>query len=532
MAMLICFSKNLYKERTHMELEFKGNELSCFDTVLDTTILREEIMEMIVPDSCPDILRILDTGGKVCLKSKEVRLGGIDLAGFAKMELLYMPEGERGVFRLDMNIPFQYPVESGHITAMSKVSVSACLQSAETRLINPRKVLVRVNLLFRLQAYAPLHLMMMRELGEKQECGIEILPGCREASFLVAIEEKSFSFSDELTISMGKPEAKQLLKSNVLLTCGEARVIGSKMIFKGEASISILYQSMENTLASIDYVLPFSQLMEVSGAGENADCDLSLQLTSCEFILGAESAGNRRQISAALGILAQAVIRENRKMEYIADIYSLCGELLPEVKTATFSMIQKQDVRRQTVRELIETGVVSKSVANTHMSIGEVSQAREGDMLTLSAPADISILYFDENDNVCSASRRIMVNCQMEMQPDFSVNAHARGGGELYASAAAGGIEVRCSVDFFIQPSSSYKLAWVSGARWEDNEADRKQSLERPSLILRRPGGAESLWDIAKSCRANMQEIRNANNMENDTLQPGQLLLIPQKRMA
>jgi hypothetical protein len=42
-----------------MELEFKSNELSCYDTALDTTVLREEIMEMIVPDSCPDILRIL-----------------------------------------------------------------------------------------------------------------------------------------------------------------------------------------------------------------------------------------------------------------------------------------------------------------------------------------------------------------------------------------------------------------------------------------------------------------------------------------
>jgi hypothetical protein len=66
---------------------------------------------------------------------------------------------------------------------------------------------------------------------------------------------------------MGKPEAKQLLKSNVTLSCSEARIIGSKLIFKGEAAISVLYQSMENTLSSVDYVLPFSQIMEVTGRG-------------------------------------------------------------------------------------------------------------------------------------------------------------------------------------------------------------------------------------------------------------------------
>ncbi len=65
---------------------------------------------MLVPDSFPDILRILDSGRKVCLISKEWARG-IDLAGFAKMELLYMLKGIGVFFRLDMNIPFQYPVE-------------------------------------------------------------------------------------------------------------------------------------------------------------------------------------------------------------------------------------------------------------------------------------------------------------------------------------------------------------------------------------------------------------------------------------
>ena len=54
-----------------MELECKTTHLNCYDTVLDTTLYQEETLESIVPDACPDILRIVDTEAVVCLKSKE-----------------------------------------------------------------------------------------------------------------------------------------------------------------------------------------------------------------------------------------------------------------------------------------------------------------------------------------------------------------------------------------------------------------------------------------------------------------------------
>ena len=53
-----------------MELELKTTQLNCYDTVLDTTLFQEETLESIVPDACPDILRIVDTEAAVCLGTK------------------------------------------------------------------------------------------------------------------------------------------------------------------------------------------------------------------------------------------------------------------------------------------------------------------------------------------------------------------------------------------------------------------------------------------------------------------------------
>ena len=40
-----------------MELELERTEWNGYDTILDTTVCREETLEAIVPDACPDILR-------------------------------------------------------------------------------------------------------------------------------------------------------------------------------------------------------------------------------------------------------------------------------------------------------------------------------------------------------------------------------------------------------------------------------------------------------------------------------------------
>ena len=48
-----------------MEFELERTQLDRFDALLDTTLHQEETLEMIVPDACPDILRIVETDGRV-----------------------------------------------------------------------------------------------------------------------------------------------------------------------------------------------------------------------------------------------------------------------------------------------------------------------------------------------------------------------------------------------------------------------------------------------------------------------------------
>ena len=52
-------------------MEFERDTIINYDTVADVTLCQEETLESIVPDACPDILRIVDVCGQATLSGKD-----------------------------------------------------------------------------------------------------------------------------------------------------------------------------------------------------------------------------------------------------------------------------------------------------------------------------------------------------------------------------------------------------------------------------------------------------------------------------
>ena len=56
------------------------------------------------------------------------------------------------------------------------------------------------------------------------------------------------------------------------------------------------------------------------------------------------------------------------------------------------------------------------------------------------------------------------------------------------------------------------------------------QGVEQPSIVLRTVGAGERLWDIAKAYCTTARDIMQANDLEQEELPAGELLLIPRTR--
>jgi len=515
---------SLYKEwNALMEFELEKNQLSGYDAVLDTTLLQEETLEMIVPDACPDILRVVDTGGKALVRAREAGDGRAEVTGSIQAQVIYLPDGESGVRSLSVTIPYTCAVERGEIGPDCLVVASARLCRADTRVINPRKVLVRAEAAVDVIVFAAEKQSVCCRVRCEEDSGVEQLSEDREMYLTACVEEKAFSLSEEIPLSASKPAAAGLLESRAEMRVIDSKLIGSKLIFKGSVNVSLLCCGEDGSVYTAGGELPFSQIMEVNGVGEGADCDITLALTGWNCTL---DGGEGRSVSVELDVLAQAQVRETRSSQVLVDAYCVHAPVVAQWENYTLTELLDAGVRTQNAREAWETAPPARDVADCRLRIREVTRSREGEKLVLTAQTELTVLYMGDDGQLCASARQVSVPCVLEQPEECRCFCRCEAVGDVYATPAAGGLEVRFALDFRYWAVRRRECAALSAL--EPGEEEPAQ--ERPSLVLRRMEAGERLWDVAKAYATTIADIMSANELPDEPAAAGRLLLIPRKR--
>ncbi len=508
-----------------MEYELEKTRLDGFEMVLDASLTREETLEMIVPDACPDILRVVETDGRVLIGRREAVAGRVELTGTFQLCVLYVPDGESGIRHLDVTIPFSCDVDGKDIGPECQVVVSAGLCKADTRAVNPRKILARAEVILRVAAYTPRDQVITARVAPLMAEQVEQLTQEQEIYLTACVQEKPFTCSDEISLPSGKPACAELLKSRVTMSRGESKIIGSKLIFKGGVELSFLYRGEDGGIYSSGAELPFSQIMEVTGVGEEAECELTLALTGAMCSLSYGDDG--RTVSVTVDALAQAVIRESRIVSTLADAYSIKEPLDCEWEHYPMDSRLDRGVRSQNVREIYEIPGSVQEVLTCNLALGAVVQSREGSQLTLLAQGELRVLYTGEAGEPYGICIPVEVTCPLELEEGCVCLCRCENVGDVYASPAPGGLEARFTLDFRYCALTRWELTALSALYPGEASED---TGEQPSLVLRMLEREERLWDVAKGCGTTVADIMGANQLEEEGQARGRLLLIPRKR--
>ena len=506
-----------------MELEFERDTIIGYSTAAEATVCQEETLESIVPDACPDILRIVDVCGQAVLTGKQAREGMAAVNGAVRAVVLYQPEGGGGLCRMEMSLPFACQAEAPGLTEEGTVLASPRLRYAEARALNPRKVLLRADLAVDITACQPVERSICSGVANPQEGEVCQRQFQGEHYQLAAVQEKPFTFSDQVRLQSGGGETPRLLASRAQPVCTESKLIGAKLIFKGVVELDLLLQDPEGGLSSSRETLPFSQVLEAAGAGEDADCQLQVEVTDLRC-----TSGDGRDLEITLELLAQAQVRTRRPVTLLQDLYSTSHQMETDSQVQELCRLVEQSVRPQAVRELLETGELVRSVVDGRLALGQVRQSREGGELVLTADIRITALYLDENEQIQRVSRSIPVTCRLECPEGSRCSCFCLCPGEVFAAPAAGGVEVRFTAEFHCLTTADTPVPAVTAARLGDPRGGGEG--QRPSVVLRLAAPGEGLWDIAKAYGTTMDQILQANELEEESLPTGRMLLIPSAR--
>lgn len=510
------------KERKHLDFELNKTSLPYHRLMFHTTVSREESVEMIVPDSCPDIAHLLDTSAICCLDTKEALEDTVSLAGRIYGRILYLADGSDALCSLPVALDFQCGVNQDGILPSCQVIALTRVRTAETKAVNSRKVLVRVQYEVSLRVYQPDLLTI--PCGVAQGDGVEQRLESAEGYFVVAVPEKQFQFQDDLTLSGGQPAIGEVLRMQSDVTCTEAKLIGGKLVFKGEVSVRMLYRSVEEDVLTADFVLPYSQIMDAAEAAENADFQIEVALLG--WTLG-ELDYDGRSIPIDLELYACAEVRQVETVSLLADAYSVRQEVTADYTPYTFPQLAERCVRRESKRELLETEEPDGTVLDLSTKTVHTTVTKGDGSLQVASVVEMTVLRVDDAGRVDALTRQVTVETELPVSGDVEVLVRSQVT-DRSALPAANGLELRLGVAFQILLLRQTEQLGIAGLTAEENAS--MDAGERPSIVLRQMAAGETLWDIAKAYQTTVSEIQQANDMEDQPAEPGVLLLIPRMR--
>lgn len=511
-----------------MELNLKREPVRDLTAIARLSAISEESGDVVVPDSLPDIIRIVETDAHVEVKNREVRGGKLYAEAAAHISVVYVPESGGGLCRLAISLPLSAAMELGEEAEQAEqILLDATLLTATARELNPRKISVKVACNFVGTVYAAREQELC--IGLEQSGAVEIRTETRRVRLTTGLCEKTLTISDSAELNINPSDCSEILKYELHIKTLDQKNIRNKIILKGEIQVTMLVsgQSEESTIRTVEAVLPFAGVLDCEGVQEESKVELKYRVAGCELEPVTENGTNRPLLTAKLNLTVCAEAWEEREISWIADAYSLEGSLLCDTATLPFRKAQKPETLRQTERDTIATGVAIRnvylcSVTADHAACRDTEEGCE-------AVADVKLkLILEAEDGGIYALVKNVTASATGSGHGYAVES-LQVADQSYHISGSEDVEVRYTLVFSLQGNEEETVTQVSGMHLE---ADAEEDVRKPALTLCFAGEGETFWMLGKRLGASAAEIQTANGLTGDCPPTGKMLLIPRGARA
>lgn len=504
-----------------MELKLTRQPLFINEPLIDQTVEQPIECDALLPDYCPDIVRILKCSVAPVLTGRRASPGKLELEGMAVVTVYYVSTGE-GVARGEYKVPFSRIVEMKADHPDPVLSLSARVDYLNCRAVNQRRLDIRGALVLTVKATG------CREeqvIAEGEGMGLQLKREQTEAARLLGQCVRETRVTERVDLTHGKPPIQAIVRVNAAARVTEIKQVAGKAVLRGELNLHILYQSAAGGFDQLEYTLPTSAICELDGLGEESLCDVCQQVTSVTAEPAAAEDGEYRLIAIDAVVESRARGWLPYTTRYCSDCYSTKNQCTFRTRAASLTQVSrvlqeavpcKETVplpeKAETVVDLwceeVSAAVRSENggpVAEGKVTVAMLAKLEDGQLYYFDKVLEISKKIPCEEDGALLEARLACLGCSWS----FSANDT---------------LEVRCDLELTGTLSRPVRTMLLDEVQ-VDEKAPREDAAA-PGLYLYLADPEETLWDIAKRYNTNMDKITGENPEENQGRER-RVLLIP-----
>lgn len=511
------------------------NKLKCKSDL--QLVLDEDIN---VPDIKPDIMSIIKEQGNIKIEDVEISQGAttgrLMVKGTLVFNILYLCGDEhRPVHNITGKIPFDEMINMEEDCSGEDPVVTCILEDLTVGLINSRKL--NVKSIISLSVAIEETYDEETAIGIEEALDIEHINKKIEITSVAVSKKDIYRIKDEVQLPSSKNNISEILYEEVNINSVEIRLLEDKISLKGVVPIFVLY-SCDDEEAPMDYFdgeVPFSAIIDCNGCSEEMIENINFTMISKEIQIKKDSDGEDRMIDLEIVLDLNIKIYGIHEPEILYDIYSPTKEIMPIIREAEYENLliknnSKYKISDQIIVEDKSPRILQICHAAGNIKIDNIVMNKDG--LEVEGVIEVGILYISEDDtrpiNAYKGIVHFIEEVEVKGIEASSIYDIKPSIDKLSVMMLDGQeIEIKAVINLNTIVFEQITERIITDIEVEELDAQKLQGM--PGVIGYIAKDGDTLWGIAKANYTTREVIKNINNMEKDTVNKGDKLIIMKK---
>lgn len=479
--------------------------------------------DLLVPDTKPDVMKIIKVDNNVYIDSKEIMEASIRVTGKISYYIIYLSvDGQvRGI---NMSYPFVKIIEDKEINKDMKVRIIPNIKNIIYSLPNERKISVKTEVIFK---YKLSEIGDVEILSKIEDCKFLECKMAKDSFFNVMEHKKDvFEVREDIILPEGLPGANEILRVSNNIINTEYKVSYNKILVKGEIKANIVYTSNTDNSEIYTYEtnIPFTGMIEFSNISDDSKFDIQYSLRNFEVNLDTSN-DTGRMINVYADVDIDSILYEEKEIDYIEDFYSMEENLEYDVNSV--NIIKNKDKFSKIISLKENVGVVPEMsrLLDYTIDISNLVNKISGTNIYINGNVKINIMYeVAEGRKIESKTYDLLVDEIIEISKDIddkyiNVNIEVlKGIVRINSSDVEANIELLININV----DNVEKINQINSIKEEKVDLNMFDSM---NIYIVKKG--DNLWDIAKKYKTSVAKIANINELSDENkLDVGQKILI------
>ncbi len=515
-----------------MSFELETENIKIYEPIKAANVKAVVDTDIIVPDSKPDVLNILQVNALSSVREKHIQKDKLCVSGNIDYTILYSGGDEDvEVKSINTNVPFNEQIQADGIDDTMFNYVLCSVSHVEFKIQNSRKINIKSVVTFDTgivgKAVAPTVSSIITDVKlpmKKEKINVLNMAVCSESNFYI---------QDEIKFPGIPGEIDEILKTDIKLTNRDIKTMNNKIVLKGSVITDTLY-SVEGDMYHMENETPFTEVIDAEGLTPEMHTEVKYAVHNADFKLMRGETECYVDFSGSIDVLIKAY--EQNCYDIISDLYSPDYEVQMQKKRCTLCSVDDTVSQSFSLNETVGISEGMPGIVKVYnLTVNPVTESVsvQNGYATVDGYMDTRLLYLSDSKNmpVYSLARKIPFSLRINNQnisESSQLDTDVTLDHTSYILKSEREAEIRAALRINAKIISQNEVDLISDIRVDEDAPLKKQN--QPGIVIYFADEDETLWDIAKRYNTTIDEIAEVNGIDADsTLEKRQQLIIPKR---